>query len=509
MNKQENKFNVIKKVVVAGGGTAGWMAAAAISKLIGEHLQTPVTLIESDQIGTIGVGEATIPTLQEFHQLLGINEHNFLNYTGGTFKLGINFENWHDLGKDYFHAFGVTGRNSWACGFQHFWLRAKQLGYENEYGEYNLEWQAAMQNKFSRLPNDGLKHAFHIDASQYAKFLRRYCSQFNLERKEGIIKDVNVNQLTGDIISLKLQSGELVEGDLFIDCTGQRGLLIGEALGVGFEDWSHWLPCDSAIAVQTESVHPPLPYTRSIAHESGWQWQIPLQDRVGNGLVYSSRFMDDESARKLLVDNIEGAMLNEPRPIKFRTGRRHQQWHKNCVSLGLASGFLEPLESTSIHLIQSGILRLLRQFPFNGISDVDVLNYNKETVFEIERIRDFIILHYHVTDRRDTEFWRHCTSMQVPELLQNKIDSFGESGRVNVDSGEMFGDSWAQVMLGQGLMPEHHHPIINTLSDKEVCDFIDSIYNDIQQSLTKLGSHQPYVEQFCASAPDRIKSMSN
>jgi len=493
----------IQKVVIAGGGTAGWMAAAAISKLIGKHLDTPVTLIESEQIGTVGVGEATIPTLHFFHQLLGINEQNFLNFTGGTFKLGINFENWHDIGKDYFHAFGVTGKGSWACGFQHFWLRAKEIGIAKAYGEYNLEWRAAMANKFSRLPDDGLKHAFHMDASEYAKFLRRYCSHFDLNRIEGIIDKVNLNQESGNIESLSLQSGEVVEGDLFIDCTGQRALLISDALGVGYEEWGHWLPCDSAIAVQTESVNPPLPYTRSIAHHSGWQWQIPLQTRVGNGLVYSRRFIDDDKAKELLLRNIEGDTITEPRPIKFRTGRRAQQWHKNCVAIGLASGFLEPLESTSIHLIQSGIIRLLRQFPLYGLDEVDIQNYNDETVFEIERIRDFIILHYHVTDRRDSEFWRHCSSMEIPDRLQNKIDSFKQSGRIKIEEGEMFGDSWSQVMFGQGLMPEHHHPIINTLSDQEVQQFMDTISNEIQTSLQQLGSHQQYVEQFCAAAPDR------
>ena len=489
----------IKKVVVAGGGTAGWMAAAAIAKLIGKHLSVPVTLVESEQIGTIGVGEATIPSLQYFHSLLGLNEKRFVKATNATFKLGINFENWRDIDHQYFHAFGVTGQPSWACGFQHFWLKAKELGIDTDYGEYNLEWRAAMENRFGHLADNGLKHAYHFDSSAYALFLRRYCEQFKVERIEGIIDRVNVDSTSGDIRSLTLASGHEIEGDLFIDCTGQRALLIGETLGIDYEDWGQWLPCDSAIAVQTKSIRPPVPFTRSIAHHSGWQWQIPLQQRVGNGLVYSSQYQDDDDAMQLLRDNLDGELLTEPRIIRFRTGRRAQQWAKNCVAIGLSSGFLEPLESTSIHLIQSGIVRLLRMFPFHGIDPTEVHNYNKETVFEIEHIRDFIIMHYHITERQDSAFWQYCKNMSVPDSLQNKIEAFRNTGRVFLDKGEMFEDSWQQVFLGQGLMPEQYHPIMNTLADDEIRTFMTQIKQRVDQTLETLPNHADYVNQFTQS----------
>jgi len=498
MNTKPNKL--IKRVVVAGGGTAGWMAAAGIAKLIGKHLDASVTLVESEQIGTIGVGEATIPSLQFFHNLLGINENRFVNATTATFKLGISFENWREIGHDYFHAFGVTGQSSWACGFQHFWLKAKEFGIDADYGEYNLEWRAAMENRFCHLPDNGLKHAYHLDASAYAKFLRRYCEHFDVERVEGIIDKVNLDNSSGDIRSLTLQSGQEIEGDLFIDCTGQRALLIGDALGVEYEDWDHWLPCDRAIAAQTKSVRPPVPYTRSIAHSAGWQWQIPLQERVGNGLVYSGSYLDDETAKQFFEDKLDGELLTEPRLIRFRTGRRSQQWSKNCVAIGLSSGFLEPLESTSIHLIQSGIVRLLRMFPFHGIDPTEVHNYNKETVFEIEHVRDFIIMHYHVTNRDDSAFWQYCKNMDVPDSLQNKIDAFRSTGRVFLDKGEMFEDSWQQVFLGQGLMPEQYHPIINTLSEQEIRSFLEVITTRVESSLGKLPIHANYVKQFSESA---------
>lgn len=506
MHEQLDK-KVIRKVVVAGGGTAGWMAAAAISKLIGAHLKTPVTLIESDEIGTVGVGESTIPTLKHFHKLLGINENNFVKATGATFKLGINFENWKTQGSDYFHGFGTTGNASWACGFQHFWLRAREeFGLKKEFGEYCLEWRAAKENKFKHLPNDGLNHAYHIDATAYGQFLRRYCGFFNVDRIEGVIEQVNLDEQTGYISSLRLRSGQVVEGDLFIDCTGQRALLIGDALGVEYEDWSDLLLCDSAVAVQTESHRPPVPFTRAIAHEAGWQWQIPLQARTGNGLVYSSKYMSDEAAEKLLQQQLEGAPLTDLLRIRYRTGIRKQQWFKNCVSIGLSSGFIEPLESTSIHLIQSAVLRLLEIFPHHGISQVDVDNYNQKTRYETERIRDFIILHYHVTERDDSEFWDACRNMEVPALLQNKISAFTETGRLFRDPHEMFGDSWMQVMLGQGIQPKQYHPIVNTLSKEELSQLLTSISQNIEQALKQLVPHSEYVDEFTRAATLNIDS---
>ncbi|MBN8430390.1 tryptophan 7-halogenase [Microbulbifer salipaludis] len=486
----------IKKVVIAGGGTAGWMTAAALSKLMGRQLD--ITLVESESIGTIGVGEATIPTLVFFHRLLEIDEAEFLRETHGTYKLGIQFENWRDMGKDYIHAFGVTGRDCWACGFQHFWLRAKELGLAGDFGDYCLERRAGEANKFSHLPNNGLNYAFHIDASRYAAYLRKFSEGFGAKRVEGKIDHVQIHPESGYIRSLKLDSGQEIEGDFFIDCTGMRALLIEQALHTGFESWSHWLPCDSAMAVQTEAVEAPIPYTRSIAHESGWQWRIPLQTRVGNGLVYASRYQSDESARTQLLENIEGEMLTDPLTIKFQTGRRRKQWHKNCLAVGLSSGFLEPLESTSIHLIQQNIVRFLQFFPQQEIHQREVDEFNRQCEFDMERIRDFIILHYKVTDRTDTEFWRHCRQLDIPDTLAAKIDMFRETGHVFREGGELFVDSWQQVMIGQGLMPERYHPLVDSMSEQELAGFIQQIKRGVDQQVASLNGHNEYLKDFLA-----------
>jgi len=495
----------IKKVVIAGGGTAGWMTAAALTKLLGKQIS--VTLVESDEIATIGVGEATIPTLQTFNQFLQINEAEFLKATNGTFKLGISFENWRNIDENYIHAFGTTGQQSWAAGFQHFWLKAKQQGIAGEYGDYCLEQVAAKQEKFSHLSgqgmnqgtNKGINYAYHIDATLYGKFLRNMAEQNGITRVEGKIEQVNVEPNSGDITSLTLQSGEVVSGDLFIDCTGQRALLIEQALHTGYIDWSHWLPCDSAIAVQTKSIKDPIPYTRSIAHQFGWQWQIPLQNRVGNGIVYSSRFVSDEKALATLTSNIEGDTITEPLHIKFRTGTRRKHWNKNCIAVGLSSGFLEPLESTSIHLIQQAIIRLIRLFPYHGITESGVNEFNKQTQFDTERIRDFIVLHYKVTNRDDSSFWQHCRNMSIPETLMDKIQLFKETGHMFRENNELFDDSWMQVMIGQGLIPQSYHPMVDNMSDKELRDFFTHLENKMATLTGKLSNHADYVKKYCAS----------
>lgn len=491
----------IKKVVIAGGGTAGWMAAAALTKLLGKQLE--VTLVESDAIATVGVGEATIPTLQNFHQLLQINEAEFLKATNGTFKLGISFENWRNIDENYIHAFGTTGQQSWAAGFQHFWLKAKQRGIAGEYGDYCLEQVAARQEKFSHLPNQGtnkgINYAYHIDATLYGKFLRKMAEQQGITRVEGKIEQVNVEPNSGDISSLTLQSGEVISGDLFIDCTGQRALLIEQALHTGYIDWSHWLPCDSAIAVQTKAIKDPVPYTRSIAHQFGWQWQIPLQNRVGNGLVYSSRFVSDEKALATLNSNIVGETITEPLHIKFRTGTRRKHWNKNCIAIGLSSGFLEPLESTSIHLIQQAIIRLIKLFPYHGIKESAVNEFNKQTQFDTERIRDFIVLHYKVTNRDDARFWQHCRNMSIPETLRQKIQLFKETGCMFRENNELFDDSWMQVMIGQGLIPQSYHPMVDNMSEQELRDFFTHLENKMATLTDKLAHHADYVQKYCAS----------
>jgi tryptophan halogenase len=492
--------NGIRKVVIAGGGTAGWMAAATVSKLLGTVVD--VTLVESDEIGTVGVGEATIPPLIIFHRQLDIKEQDFMAATQATFKLGISFENWRDIDADYIHSFGVTGRDHWSAGFQHFWLRDRERGSEIPFGDYCLELVAAQKNKFAHLPKQGLNYAFHIDATLYAKFLRKFSEDLGCKRVEGKIVSVNTRAADGYIESLTLDSGQKVEGDLFIDCTGFRGLLIEQTLHTGYEDWSHWLPCDSAVAVQTESVAEAIPYTRSIAHDSGWQWRIPLQHRVGNGLVYCSRYLSDEKARERLLANVDGERLTEPRVIKFRPGRRLKNWNKNCVALGLASGFIEPLESTSIHLIQKGITRLMQTFPVNGIQQSDIEEFNRQSRIEIEHILDFIVLHYKVTNRQDSPFWRHCRTMPVPDSLAHRIELFQETGRIFREPNELFAESsWLQVMLGQGILPKHHHPVVDVMSDEDLTRFMETIKANVDATVAKLPNHQDYVKQYCNSAP--------
>ncbi len=486
----------IEHVVVAGGGTAGWMAAASIAKLLGKTVK--VTLVESEDISTVGVGEATIPTLLTLHELLKIKEQDFIKAVGGTFKLGISFENWLDVGKDYIHSFGYTGKDCWAAGFQHFWLKGKERGIAKEYGEYCNEWVAAKNNRFAVLPNQGLNYAYHFDSARYAAFLRKRAEEHGAVRVEGKIQQVHQDSDSGFITRLTLESGQEVEGDFFVDCTGFRALLIEQTLHAGFDDWQHWLPCDSALAVQTENIQAPIPYTRSIAHEAGWQWRIPLQHRTGNGMVYCSKFWSRDEAEAKLRGNLEGELVTEPRPIKFQTGTRRRHWVKNCVAVGLSSGFMEPLESTSIHLIQRAIVRFMQMFPHEGVRQPDIEEFNNQMMFEIENIRDFIILHYHVTERTDTPFWRHVRSMEIPDSLRHRINLFKETGRVFKVPTELFGEnSWTQVMLGQGLYPEQYHPIANMMEDKELEDFLAGIHGSAQRLVSQLPEHQRFIDHYC------------
>ena len=420
---------------------------------------------------------------------------------GGTFKLGISFENWLDVGKDYIHSFGYTGKDCWAAGFQHFWLKGKELGISKEFGEYCNEWAAAKQNRFAVLPNQNLNYAYHFDSSRYAAFLRKIAEEHGAVRIEGKIKAVQQHEQTGFITGLRLEDGQQIEGDFFVDCTGFRGLLIEQTLHAGYDDWQHWLPCDSALAVQTENVQPPIPYTRSIAHEAGWQWRIPLQHRTGNGMVYCSKFWSRDEAEAKLRGNLEGELVTDPRPIKFQTGTRRRHWVKNCVAVGLSSGFMEPLESTSIHLIQRSIVRFMQMFPSDGVRQPDIDEFNNQMKFEIENIRDFIILHYHVTNRTDTAFWRHCRTMEIPESLQHRIDLFKETGRVFKVPTELFGEnSWTQVMLGQGLSPEQYHPIVNMMDEQELRDFLGGIHGSVERLVSQLPEHQRFIDHYCREA---------
>lgn len=489
----------IRKVVIAGGGTAGWMAAAVLTKTLGKVLD--ITLVESDEIGTVGVGEATIPPLIIFNTLLDIKEQEFMAAVQATFKLGISFENWRDVGEDYIHSFGTTGKDHWSAGFQHFWLKARELGIAEQFGDYCLELRAAQENRFAHLPKNGLNYAFHIDATLFAKFLRKFSENLGIKRIEGKIVAVNTHGETGHIESLSMNGGEDVAGDLFLDCTGFRGMLIEQTMHTGYEDWSHWLPCDSAVAVQTESIGEAIPYTRSIARESGWQWRIPLQHRVGNGMVYCSRYISDDDARASLLENIEGDMLTDPRIIKFRPGMRLKNWNKNCVAVGLASGFIEPLESTSIHLIQRSMIRLMQMFPMSGIKQADIDEFNQQTRTDIESIRDFIILHYCVTDRKDSPFWRYCSNMEIPDSLAHRIKLFRDTGRVFKVPNELFAEnSWIQVMLGQGAVPAQYHPVVDVMSEEELGRFLQNIKAGVDSTVAKLPGHQSYVEQYCPAA---------
>lgn len=487
------------RVIVAGGGTAGWMAAAALAKTLGD--QVDLTLIESDQIGTVGVGEATIPTLLTYNRLIGIDEAEFMRSVSGTFKLGIAFENWRTPEHRYIHSFGVTGQDHWTAGFQHFWHRGREEGIAKPFGEYCLELVAAEAGRFAHLPKLGLNYAYHVDSTAYAAFLRGIAEAHGAVRREGRIATVQRDPESGDLASIQMEDGTIIEGDLFLDCTGFRALLIGEALGEGFEDWTHWLPCDRAVAVQSESARPPVPYTRSIAHGAGWRWQIPLQHRTGNGTVFSSRYLSVDEATADLLKALDAPARTEPRVIRFRTGTRTRHWVRNCVAVGLSSSFIEPLESTSIHLIQRNIMRLLQMFPQGGVAASDRDEFNRQATYEMEHIRDFIVLHYHLTERQDTQFWRDMRHMDVPEGLRHRLAMFARTGRVFRAQDELFAEnSWTQVMLGQGLTPTSHHAIVDKMPPDEVKRFLDHIDDNVQRTVAQLPAHADYIRQYCGAA---------
>ena len=491
----------VRRIVVAGGGTAGWMAAAAIARTMGRTVE--VTLVESEAIGTIGVGESTIPPLVTYNRLLGINEAEFMRATQATFKLGILFDGWRDGTDRYFHSFGTTGKDHWSAGFQHYWLHGLTKGHTRPYDDYCMELVAAMRGKFAHLPDEGMNYAYQLDSGLYAKFLRAMAEKDGTTRVEGRIAHVELDPATGDIAALRLDGDRRIEGDLFLDCTGFRALLIEGALHAGFDDWTHWLPCDAAIAVQTENVRAPVPYTRAMAHDAGWQWRIPLQHRTGNGIVYCSRYLSKDDAQARLLGNVEGRVLTEPNVLRFVTGARRRQWHRNCVAIGLSGGFMEPLESTSIHLIQRAILRLIRMMPLRGVSPADVAEFNDQQHQDMLQIRDFLILHYKATSRDDSPFWRYVREMPVPDSLQQKIDLFRETARVFRRNEELFAEnSWVQVMMGQGIAPQSHHPIAEKLSDDELTRLLRLLRDQVERTVSGLPDHAAYVAQYCgATAP--------
>jgi len=489
----------VRRVVIAGGGTAGWIVAAGLSKCLGRQID--IRLVESEEIGTVGVGEATIPTLHFLHEVLDLDEKEFVQATQATFKLGISFENWRNVGEDYYHSFGKTGAGHWTASFQHFWLEGRRRGLASDYGDYCLELRAGLDNRFALLPDNGLNFAYHFDATLYGQYLRTFSENLGVRRIEGKIVKVDTDAASGDVTGIVLEDGSVVEGDLFIDCTGMRSLLLGQTLGVAYESWAHWLPCDSALAVQTTSVGEPVPYTRAIAHPWGWQWRIPLQHRTGNGVVFSSKHISDDDAKKALLANVQGEVLRPPRVIKFTPGQRELVWKKNVVAIGLSSGFLEPIESTSIHLIQKGLLRLIELFPTDGIRQSDIDEYNAQAREQIEVIRDFIIMHYHVNNRTDSDFWIRCREMDVPPLLKHRIQHFRETARVMLRQGELFAEnSWVQCLMGQGITPASHHPITRNMDDRALADFLGGIRKDVARKMMALPKHQQFINQF-APAP--------
>ena len=486
------------KVIIVGGGSAGWMAAAMLAKSLGELVS--IKLVESSQIGTVGVGEATIPPIVSFNQALGLNEREFLQRTKGTIKLAIQFEGWKRPKDSYMHAFGEIGRGYGPSQFLPLWLRAQQQGTAEDLWQYSVNYQLAKNARFAhRVENNPLvsqvAYAYHFDAGLYAQLLQEMSEEMGVTRIEGKISEVQINPDCGDIDRVVLENGHSISGDLFIDSSGFRSLLLGQSLNVPFENWQHWLPCDRAWAVQSESSREPVPYTRSIARKGGWQWQIPLQHRVGNGLVFSSAHLDEEVARQCLLENIPGPAIAEPRLLKFVTGRYQKQWHKNCVALGLSSGFLEPLESTSLHLVQRGIARLIKLFPNSGCRLALANEFNRQSQFEFEHIRDFLILHYHVNERMGEPFWDEVRNMSIPDSLAHRIALFRSSGQVVRNADELFAEpGWWQVMVGQGITPNDYHKLADSLTDSQLREHLLKIRHFVEKALNATPSHQTLID---------------
>jgi len=496
----------IRSVVIVGGGTAGWMTAAALAKVFGPCLT--ITLVESEEVGTVGVGEATIPQIKLFNTMLRIDEDDFIRETQGTFKLGIEFRDWRRKGHAYMHAFGDIGRDLAYIPFHHYWLSEGLEGRETSLWDYSLSAQAAVKNRFDRMarikdsPLQGLTHAVHFDAGLYARYLRRFAEKLGVRRHEGRIDEVLQDAQSGDITAVRLESGEVIAGEFFFDCSGFRALLIEGALKTGYDDWRRWLPCDRALAVPCDSIQPLTPYTRSTAREAGWQWRIPLQSRIGNGHVYSSQHIGDEAAADILLANLDGRPLADPRPLKFVTGRRKASWNRNCVALGLASGFLEPLESTSIHMVQSAIERIITLFPHAGDNDRQRREYNRLTAAEYEYVRDFIILHYHLNERKGEAFWDDCRHMSVPDSLIHRIELFRESGTIRPAPHDLFQlSSWLQVMWGQGIRPQTAHAFVQAVRPSDRAGYLANIRDIIAHEAQGLPDHAQFIARHCAATP--------
>ena len=485
----------VKKVVIAGGGTAGWCVAAALGKHLGSLLD--VTLVESSEIGIIGVGEATIPTITAFHNRLGIDEREFVGATHAGIKLGIAFHNWARQGDYYFHSFGHLGKSMWITPFHSLWLQARADGYGGDLGDYCFELRAAEAHRFAISDKYRLNYAYHFDTALYGPFMRRLSEANGVKRVEGKITHAEQDDHTGFITRIVLESGQAIDGDLFIDCTGFRGLLIEQTLNTGYEDWDHWLANDRAWAVQTQSTGALDPYTSAIAHDAGWRWEIPLQSRIGNGFVYSSPHLSDDEARARFVSALKGPMIKEPMHIKFRTGRRNKIWNKNCIAFGLASGFIEPLESTNIHLMQVSATRLVQMFPFDGITSSLVDHFNDLTRSEVEHIRDFVIMHYKLTERDDTAFWRSRRDMEIPEALKARLDLFREHGFISPPPEDVFRlDSWLQVMTGQRFEPRGRHRFGQLFTREELTGALAGLRAQVAHSVANTPDYEGFIRAY-------------
>ncbi len=497
----------IRDVVIVGGGTAGWMMAAAAARYLDDG-QRRITLIESDAIGTVGVGEATIPPILNFNALLGIDERDFVKATQASFKLGIEFVGWGRSGDRYIHPFGTYGRDIHGVAFHQLWRKFAGRPGVGPIDDYAMSIAAARAGRFAhptadpRDPRSQLAYAYHFDAGLYAAFLRDYAEREGVSRVEGRIADVERDAASGDVRAVQLADGRRIEGELWIDCSGFRSLLLGETMGVPFVDWSHWLPCDRAWAVPCARVDPLLPYTRSTARPAGWQWRIPLQHRTGNGHVFSSGFMTEETALDLLLANLDDAPAGDPRMLRFTAGRRAEPWRGNVVALGLAAGFLEPLESTSIHLVQHGIQLLFALFPDRRFTAVERAEYNRLMTAQFDAIRDFIILHYHATERRGEPFWDHVRTMPIPDTLAAKIALFREKGRVFRYDDELFAvPNWTAVMLGQGIVPRTHDPIADSLDDDRVLAMMVAHRRNCNAAAAVMPTHAAFIENLLHEGP--------
>ena len=493
----------ISRVVIVGGGTAGWMTAAALARLV-KTPQMSIALIESAEIGTVGVGESTLPHIRAFNERLGIDEVDFMKATRATFKLGIQFEDWGRIGDRYIHPFGDYGMPGGEAAFHHYWLKASAGADVGPIDDYSLPVVAARQGRFAPPSEDSRSlmstygYAYQLDASRYAAFLRGLSETGGVRRIEGRIVEVLRHADTGDVTGVKLEGGKAIEGDLFIDCSGFRGLLIEQAMKAGFHDWSHWLPCDRAVAMPCATDQPTVPYTRAQALESGWRFRIPLQHRIGNGYVYCSAFTSPDQATERLVGLLEGEALNSPNHLRFTAGQRKRAWVGNCVAIGLSAGFIEPLESTSIYLIQQGITQLIALWPDRDPSPKARDEFNRQNDLEFERIRDFIILHYCATERTDSELWNHVRTMALPDSLSSKLLLWRERGVVQeYREGLFLHPSWVAVYLGQRVRPERWHPLADRRETAQLIPALARLRRTVASAASRLPTQDAYIARHC------------